>query len=79
MKAIENCYPDDLKIFSAEITDNGIGIPFEKQDMILSSAKTDNSSLNFDGTGIGLTICLKLSKSLNGIITFYSERVLNQK
>jgi len=42
------------------------------QKTLLHDGKTDNSKLNFDGTGIGLSICMNFAKSLNGLIEFES-------
>jgi len=39
---------------------------------LLHDGQTDNSKLNFDGTGIGLSICISFAQSLNGLIEFES-------
>ena len=52
------------------IIDSGIGIPYEKQDIIFESfTQVDGSSKRkFGGTGLGLAISSKLVKSMNGKI-----------
>mmetsp|Transcript_104623 Transcript_104623/g.225753 ORF Transcript_104623/g.225753 Transcript_104623/m.225753 type:complete len:113 (-) Transcript_104623:222-560(-) len=58
------------------VEDQGEGISDAKQKELLDECKTDktdNSSLNFDGTGIGLSICIKFAASLNGSLEFESE------
>lgn len=51
-----------------EITDNGQGIPIEKQSQIFQP----NFSTKTTGTGLGLAICKKIIESHNGTISFAS-------
>mmetsp|Transcript_14244 Transcript_14244/g.11741 ORF Transcript_14244/g.11741 Transcript_14244/m.11741 type:complete len:92 (+) Transcript_14244:501-776(+) len=57
-----------------EIQDNGIGIPQNKLDNIFNEQETDQTGENWDGTGLGLPICLTLCKNMDGFIKYSSER-----
>lgn len=49
------------------VRDNGIGIPLEKQRLIFSKFyRVEESSLKFQGLGIGLYICAEIIKKHNG-------------
>nr|WP_294894345.1 ATP-binding protein [uncultured Pedobacter sp.] len=49
------------------VKDNGIGIPAEKQRLIFSKFyRVEESSLKFQGLGIGLYICAEIIKRHNG-------------
>jgi len=50
----------------------GEGIPLEIQPLLLNQSVTDNSNLNFDGTGMGLSICMNFAHMLGGGIIFKS-------
>jgi len=54
------------------VQDEGEGIPLDIQKTLLNDGQTDNSKLNFDGTGIGLSICISFAKALKGLIEFES-------
>ncbi|HOD10224.1 MAG TPA: ATP-binding protein [Flavobacterium sp.] len=58
-----------------EIIDNGIGIPFEKQQTIFDSFSQGSIEINrkYGGTGLGLTIVKKLIELLGGEIELNSE------
>jgi len=68
----------DLKennILSISVKDSGIGMTEEQQINIFNSfeqAKNDTSH-QYGGTGLGLTISLKLAKLMNGTLTVTSE------
>jgi len=51
-----------------EIVDNGKGIPGEKLNQIFEEMNTDEEGGNWDGTGLGLPICLKLAIQTNSYI-----------
>lgn len=58
-----------------QFCDTGIGIPKEAQEKIFEAfTQADNSTTRlYGGTGLGLTICLKLIKAMEGNITLSSE------
>jgi CheY-like chemotaxis protein len=61
----------NLKI---EISDTGIGIPKEQQETIfLAFTQQDNQNVVFGGTGLGLTICKRLSELMHGSISVDSR------
>ncbi|HEX7365863.1 MAG TPA: response regulator [Pelobium sp.] len=50
-----------------KVLDNGVGIPEEKQRLIFSKFyRVEESSLKFQGLGIGLYICAEIIKKHNG-------------
>ena len=57
------------------IKDSGIGIPKEKQKLIFEYFRQgdDSPTRNYGGIGIGLSICSKISKILNGDLSVFSE------
>lgn len=55
-----------------EIKDNGRGIPKDKLRSIFDEQETDESADNWDGTGLGLPICLTICKSMDAFIRYMS-------
>jgi len=55
------------------VKDNGIGIPLEQQDRIFIIFQQLHAKNAFEGTGIGLAICKKISKKLGGEIWLESD------
>lgn len=57
------------------VTDSGIGIPAEKQDVIFDKFKSLDSTFSrrTDGTGLGLAICKEIVRAMGGKITVDSE------
>ncbi|MEE8589284.1 MAG: PAS domain-containing protein [Sulfurimonadaceae bacterium] len=57
------------------VKDNGIGIPKDKQKMIFDSfTQADGSTVRkYGGTGLGLTISVKLAKLLDGDLSVVSK------
>lgn len=55
-----------------EIKDNGKGIPQDKLRKIFDEKETDESAENWDGTGLGLPICLNICKNMNSFIRYMS-------
>lgn len=64
----------DKQLFFS-VTDDGIGIPKEKQEIIFDSFTQADSltTRRYGGTGLGLTICRKLTKILGGEIGLESS------
>jgi signal transduction histidine kinase/CheY-like chemotaxis protein len=58
-----------------EVKDNGIGIPFEKQESIFESFSQGSVEINrtYGGTGLGLSIVKKLIELLDSTIKLQSE------
>ncbi|MBU3984825.1 MAG: response regulator, partial [Proteobacteria bacterium] len=65
--------PEQKLLFS--ITDNGIGIPTDKQQLIFDSFTQADSltTRKYGGTGLGLTICQKLLNIMQGRIWLTSQ------
>lgn len=57
------------------VQDSGIGIPMEEQQMIFDafSQRAGQDHAKYGGTGLGLTICNRLVKMMNGEILLESE------
>lgn len=60
------------KVNKLMVTDNGIGIKPEDQDKIFKIFNSLNRQ-DYEGTGIGLNICKKITRILGGNITVASE------
>jgi signal transduction histidine kinase/DNA-binding NarL/FixJ family response regulator len=57
-----------------EIFDSGMGIPKEQQEKIFAAfTQQDNQSVEYGGTGLGLTICRRLLELMHGNIEVESE------
>jgi len=66
---------DQSVLLRFTVKDTGIGIPRERQDEIFSAfTQADTSTTRqYGGTGLGLTICSRLTKLLDGEIWVESE------
>ena len=58
-----------------EVRDTGVGIPKDKQALIFEAFTQEDGSISrrFGGTGLGLTICSRLLKMMNGRIWVVSD------
>jgi len=56
------------KYLMFEIKDNGKGIPSNLLDNIFDEQITDEREENWDGTGLGLPICLTVCKNMHAFI-----------
>ena len=67
--------PEDAARLRFEVSDSGIGIPREKQEIIFRAFEQQDTSTTrkYGGTGLGLTIAARLVAFLGGTITVESE------
>jgi len=66
---------DDETRITVSVTDTGIGIPKDKQDLIFDVFTQADTSVTrkYGGTGLGLAICKKLVEMMGGRIWIESE------
>ncbi|MBN2829655.1 MAG: response regulator [Candidatus Cloacimonetes bacterium] len=66
---------EDVSHIEIVVSDTGIGIPFEYQEMVFDSFRqvSEGWGRAYEGSGLGLTISKKYANLLNGDITLKSE------
>ena len=56
-----------------KVTDNGIGFRQEFSEKIFETFSRLNSKDQFEGTGLGLSLCKRITERHDGTITAFSE------
>ena len=62
-------YSETPDFYQFTVSDNGIGIPEEKQNVIFDPFKQLNTKQKFNGTGLGLSICKRIISDHHGTIS----------
>jgi signal transduction histidine kinase len=70
---LQHVNPNGRKCYKVSISDNGIGFDPKYSDEIFVVFKRLNSYHEYEGTGVGLSICKKIMEKHNGSIIAQSE------
>lgn len=65
---------DQDETVSLKVSDNGIGIPIEYQDQVFEMFERLHPNSEYQGTGIGLTVCRRIMQGYGGRIKINSAR-----
>lgn len=65
---------DDIELLEIKVKDNGIGLDQIYAEKIFTAFERLHSKEDFEGNGLGLSLCRKIAKRHNGTITASGEK-----